>query len=204
MESNERDAGAQVLTARQRVTIEAATARIIPADRDPGALEAGVIEYIERLLGSCDILDEAIPQEEVRPIANFLLQGTTGRTEEQQNALFKLRGEGPRTIRLYLRGVQELDKLAQDDFGADGFCSLDPSQQDRVLTVLEQRGSPFFSLLVKHTMEGFYGDPRHGGNKNRVGWKLLGFPGARFPDGYQPPLGWYDVHVPDDYSSMKK
>ena len=52
MESNERDAGAQLFTARQRATIEAATARIIPTDHDPGALEAGVIEYIERLLGS--------------------------------------------------------------------------------------------------------------------------------------------------------
>ena len=203
MESNERDAGAQLFTARQRATIEAATARIIPTDHDPGALEAGVIEYIERLLGSYDN-DEAIPPEEVRPIANFLLQGATGRTEEQQTALFKLRGEGTRTRQLYLGGVQELVKLAQDDFGADGFCSLDSSEQDRVLTVLEQRGSPFFSLLVRHTMEGFYGDPRHGGNKNRVGWKLLGFPGARFPDGYQPPLGWYDVHVSDDYSSKKK
>jgi len=203
MESNEQNASEQFFTARQRATIEAATARIIPADRDPGALEAGVIEYIERLLGSYDN-DEAIPPEEVRPIANFLLQGATGRTEEQQTALFKLRGEGTRTRHLYLDGVQELDKLAQDDFGADGFCSLDPSQQDRVLTILEQRGSPFFSLLVRHTMEGFYGDPRHGGNKNRVGWKLLGFPGARFPDGYQPPLGWYDLHVSDDYSSKKK
>ncbi len=46
MESNEQDTGAQFFTARQRATIEAATVRIIPTDRDPGALEAGVIKYI--------------------------------------------------------------------------------------------------------------------------------------------------------------
>lgn len=203
MESNKHTADAKLFTARQRATIEAATARIIPTDHSPGALEAGVIEYIERLLGSFDN-DEPVPPEDVRPIANFLLQGATGRTEEQQTALFKLRGEGTRTRQLYFGGAQELDKLAQDNFGADGFCALDPLQQDRVLSVLEEQGSPFFFLLIKHTMEGFYGDPRHGGNKNRVGWKLLGFPGARFPDGYQPPLGWYDIHVTDDYSSKKK
>ena len=30
----------------------------------------------------------------------------------------------------------------------------------------------FFRLVVSHTMQGFYGDPRHGGNLNRVSWKL--------------------------------
>jgi gluconate 2-dehydrogenase gamma chain len=25
-------------------------------------------------------------------------------------------------------------------------------------------------------MQGFYGDPRHGGNRDRVSWKMLGVP----------------------------
>jgi gluconate 2-dehydrogenase gamma chain len=57
---------------------------------------------------------------------------------------------------------------------------------------------------VRHTMEGFYGDPRHGGNRNRVAWVMLEFPGPRFPDGYQPPLGSYDAHIPDDFAPKKK
>ena len=203
MNGNDQAAKRKVFTERQRATIEAATARIIPTDRDPGALEAGVINYIERILASDDN-DEAIPREEVRSIANFYLGSTTGRTEEQQNALFKIQGFGIQARQLYLDGVLELDRLAQEHFGGEGFCSLQPSQQDRILTVLEERESPFFSLLIKHTMEGFYGDPRHGGNKDRVGWTLLGFPGPRFPDGYQPPLGWYDVHIPNNYSPKKK
>jgi gluconate 2-dehydrogenase gamma chain len=34
----------------------------------------------------------------------------------------------------------------------------------------------FFALLREHTMMGFYGDPRHGGNKDRVSWRMLGVP----------------------------
>ena len=34
----------------------------------------------------------------------------------------------------------------------------------------------FFALLRDHTMMGFYGDPRHGGNKDRVSWRMLGVP----------------------------
>ena len=35
-------------------------------------------------------------------------------------------------------------------------------------------------------MEGFYGHPRHGGNKDRVGWQALGYPGPSFPHGNEP------------------
>jgi gluconate 2-dehydrogenase gamma chain len=34
----------------------------------------------------------------------------------------------------------------------------------------------FFRLLRDHTMMGFYGDPRHGGNRDRVSWRMLGVP----------------------------
>ncbi len=153
-----------IFTSQERATIEAATARIIPTDRDPGALEAGIINYIENTLSSYDA----------------------------------------QAYRLYLDGIKELDKLAQLQFGADLFCSLQPGQQDQVLSSLEAKGSPFFAKLVEDTMEGFYGDPRHGGNKNRVGWTILGFPGPSYPVGYQSPLGWYDAYVPDEFAQPKK
>jgi gluconate 2-dehydrogenase gamma chain len=34
----------------------------------------------------------------------------------------------------------------------------------------------FFQLAVDHSMQGFYGDPRHGGNRDGVSWKMLGVP----------------------------
>jgi len=36
--------------------------------------------------------------------------------------------------------------------------------------------SAFFDRLVSWTMMGFYGDPRHGGNRERVSWRMLGVP----------------------------
>ena len=36
----------------------------------------------------------------------------------------------------------------------------------------------FFSLLWQNTQEGFFADPVHGGNRDKVGWKLVGFPGV--------------------------
>ena len=35
----------------------------------------------------------------------------------------------------------------------------------------------FFPLLVTHTRQGFYADPIYGGNRDRVGWQVIGFPG---------------------------
>ena len=155
---------AAIFDPHQRETIEAATDRIIPADRDPGAREAGVVNYIEDTLG----------------------------TYEAEHAP------------LYSAGVQELDRLARERFTAEQFVSLRPEQQDEILAHLEKEGSPFFALLVEHTMQGFYGDPRHGGNRDGVGWKMIGFPGPSRPDGYRPPLGWYDENIPDDFDPDKK
>ncbi len=152
-----------VFNLHQRATIEAATARIIPADRDPGALEAGVINYIENALAGYDV--EKAP--------------------------------------LYIEGVAELDRMASDSFAASDFLSLQPEQQDQILTALDNGRRSFFSVLLEHTMQGFYGDPSHGGNKDRASWKMIGFPGPSSPKGYEPPFGWYDEHVPDEFDPKK-
>ena len=34
----------------------------------------------------------------------------------------------------------------------------------------------FFKVVLDHTMMAFYGDPRHGGNRGRASWKMLGLP----------------------------
>jgi gluconate 2-dehydrogenase gamma chain len=73
-------------------------------------------------------------------------------------------------------------------FTAQGkaFDQLLPVEQDSYLASLEKGGidldgvpcNVFFELLLKHTVEGFFSDPIYGGNKNKVGWRMLGFPGA--------------------------
>ncbi len=148
----------------QKATIEAVTERLIPADRDPGARQAGVVHYIESTLGGYEA--EHAP--------------------------------------LYVDGVQELDQLARERFASERFISLRPEEQDEILAHLEKERSPFFSLLLEHTMQGFYGDPRHGGNREGVSWKIIGFPGPTHPKGYQPPFGWYDENIPDEFDLNKK
>ncbi len=38
----------------------------------------------------------------------------------------------------------------------------------------------FFEQLLNNTREGFFADPIYGGNRGMVGWKMIGFPGARY------------------------
>ncbi len=47
----------------------------------------------------------------------------------------------------------------------------------------------FFATLREHTVMGFLGDPSYGGNKGKVGWKLIGLEDAHH---FSPPFGFYD------------
>ena len=193
----------RVLTDHERATIEAAAARIVPADEDAGAREAGVIDYIEGLLAADDVDAEISPREK-KEYANFLLGSLAGRTEEQQATLFKLNGLGSRHLQAYRDGVAELDRLAAEVTSGKDFRGLDDAGRDQVLTVLDERKDPFFTLLLTHTMEGFYGHPRHGGNRDQAGWQVLGYPGPSFPHGNETPYGWYDENEPDEFPHAKK
>jgi gluconate 2-dehydrogenase gamma chain len=56
-------------------------------------------------------------------------------------------------------------------------CSLVEAtveKQHQVSLALEKDNRPFFDLLRQHTMEGYYGSPRHGGNRDAVSWRMLG------------------------------
>jgi gluconate 2-dehydrogenase gamma chain len=43
-------------------------------------------------------------------------------------------------------------------------------------------------------MEGFFADPLYGGNKNMAGWKMIGFPGARYD--YRDHIDKHNVPYP--------
>jgi gluconate 2-dehydrogenase gamma chain len=77
----------------------------------------------------------------------------------------------------YRRGIAQIDQASIDVAGR-AFADLPAAQQFAVLHHIESDPElkPFFDLLVAHTMQGFYGDPRHGGNRDRVSWKMVGLP----------------------------
>ena len=83
----------------------------------------------------------------------------------------------------YSGGIQRLEALAHEITGK-AFAGLPFTDQTNVLEQLEHDQTPiikelscrqFFELVRKHTLEGFYGDPKH--NRQSVGWKDLGFSG---------------------------
>ena len=87
---------------------------------------------------------------------------------------------------LYTSGLAAVDAYAQRTAGLP-FAALSPERQDALLGDLEQNAatgfSPssaaFFDMVVGHTLEGTFGDPHYGGNRDFIGWDLIGYPGLR-------------------------
>lgn len=75
----------------------------------------------------------------------------------------------------YRQGIAAINRESVAAAGR-GFASLPAAAQLDILRRIERNPDlkPFFDLLVAHTMQGFYGDPRHGGNRERASWKMLG------------------------------
>ena len=86
----------------------------------------------------------------------------------------------------YAAGLAEVEARAQAAYSAP-FVSLAPARQDHILEQIErQQGSTdgpmprsFFDLVLRHTREGVFGDPRWGGNAERVGWGLIRYGGPK-------------------------
>ena len=74
---------------------------------------------------------------------------------------------------VYRRGIAEVDRRAREHHGKR-FVELAFAQQTEILRAMER--DEFFNVVVAHTMQGFYGGPRHGGNRDAVSWKMLGVP----------------------------
>ena len=175
----------------QRATVEAAMARIIPTDHEPGAREAGTVGFVDRYLSGIDFIY-------AKPDGSGFEKLEGRRADAWRQRVDVLREK-------YVEGIEELDRRSRVQFDAD-FARLTAEQQDRVLADMErserqaeleqaqataawapvepalQQTSTeveldFFLLLALHTRQGFYADPIYGGNKDRVGWEVIGFPG---------------------------
>jgi gluconate 2-dehydrogenase gamma chain len=76
----------------------------------------------------------------------------------------------------YRSGLAGIDLTSRSLFHAR-FRELPAEKQTAVLETLEKGPTkPFFEMVVAHTMQGFYGDPRHGGNREFASWRMLGIP----------------------------
>jgi hypothetical protein len=178
-------------TDHEAAVVEDATARIAPGPGDdpaeaghPGAREAGVVDYIDVLLGTLSFLGAS--GEPVGPIfaggpwsnrhspgpdhmASFIALDPV-RVIAWRRRLARWQGR-------YRDGVAMLDRLAGGDF-----TKAAPAGQDTILARLDVR--PFTSLLFEHTVEGLYSVPEYGGNRGLVGWKDISYLGDIQPRGY--------------------
>ena len=188
--------------AHQRATIEAAMARIIPTDDTPGAREAGCIDFLERYLSGLSYIF-------AKPDGSGFeaLEGRSAESWMQRIEIMRAR---------YVEGIQNLDARAQAHFSADFVALKPEQQdvvlraveasgvgQPTTLTPSDALAGPvspapalqqtsteveldFLPLLITHTRQGFYADPIYGGNRQQMGWKVIGFPG---------PASMKDVHT---------
>jgi gluconate 2-dehydrogenase gamma chain len=155
-----RPGGRFSLSAAEVQTLAALCDRIVPPDQDPGAVWAGAVDFIDRHLA---------------------------------RAL-------KRHLGAYREGLAALDATSAALRGRP-FAELSADEQDGVLTRVEKDEVPaeiwtgvsapeFFGLVVDHTLASYYGDPRHGGNRDGSSWRMLGIPHPPLRAPHTPPPPW--------------
>jgi gluconate 2-dehydrogenase gamma chain len=159
------------LTEPEAAFVEAAAERLIPADDlGPGGREAGVAFYIDQQLGgqygyASKMYQQGPWQADAPPEFGYQLPLT------------------PQQV--YRLGIAATNAYCTKTYGKT-FDKLSSAHQDDVLTALDGAklafesvpAKVFFEMLYGNAVEGFFADPLYGGNRNKVGWKLIGFPGA--------------------------
>ena len=157
--------------------LDAAVARLIPADAlGPGAKEADVTLFIDRQLSS-----------------SWGTHGRNYRMGPWRDGTPQQGFQSPLTPQeIYRTAIQDTNAYCGTQHGKP-FHLLTTIQQDEVLRGLEEGGIElasvssrlFFDLLLRNTEEGFFSDPMYGGNRDKIGWRLIGFPGvasAAYPE----------------------
>ena len=97
-----------------------------------------------------------------------------------------LTGDYAALAQLYRQGLRMVDRFAQSKFGRR-FDSLAEAQKDAVLADFESgavtsfaKAAEFFETVRYHVLEGVFCEPRYGGNRGMIGWRLVHFPGQQF------------------------
>lgn len=167
----------EYLTSAEVAFLDAAVSRLIPQDElGPGAKEAGVTFFLDRQL--------------IGPFgqgSHWYMQGPWKKGEKTQGYQSRMS-----PAELYRASITAIDKYCGDKFSGKKFSELSTNDQDEVLKAVEKGdadlktvdGKAFFTMFLQNTIEGFFSDPLYGGNRDMAGWKLIGFPGARYD--YRP------------------
>jgi gluconate 2-dehydrogenase gamma chain len=154
----------------QSKAIEAIVNCLIPSDAlGGGALEAGVAFYIDYQLGGA--------------------YGNMGRAYRSGPWFKGTAQQGYQSAltpaEYYGLGLLDLESYCQKT-EKKSFADLSIDKQNQILQLLERdvvsfenvSSKQFFELVYANCMEGFFADPIYGGNRNKIGWQMVGYPGA--------------------------
>ena len=85
----------------------------------------------------------------------------------------------------FIAGLEATDAFARRREDR-AFAELSPEKQDAVLTAMDNGTAEgfadaraFFGRVRRLALEGMFGDPSYGGNRNFAGWDLIRYPGPR-------------------------
>jgi gluconate 2-dehydrogenase gamma chain len=85
----------------------------------------------------------------------------------------------------FIAGLEATDAFARRTEDR-AFAELSPEKQDAVLTAVDNGTAAgfadarvFFGRVRRLALEGMFGDPSYGGNRNFAGWDLIRYPGPR-------------------------
>jgi gluconate 2-dehydrogenase gamma chain len=157
------------LTATEAAFLSAAYDTFIPADKlSPSGTDCGLVTYMDRQLAGA-----------WGNGARFYRNGPflAGKPEHGYQL--------PLTPREYFSaGIKAANAWTRKTYGKD-FDRLAPAERDAALKAIEAgkaefadfTSKPFFEALYQSAMEGFFADPIYGGNRNKVSWRMVGYPG---------------------------
>ena len=158
------------LTAPEAAFIVAAVDTLIPADElSPSGSDCGVATFIDRQLagayGSGARLYRDGPFPKGKPELGYQLP------------------LAPRDY--FAAGIAATNAWTRKTYDGKDFDRLAAADRVAALKAMEAGKAEFanfdarafFGQLLSITMAGFFADPIYGGNRDKVSWKLIGFPG---------------------------
>ena len=157
------------LTATEVAFLSAMADTIIPADElSPSGTDCGVVTYIDRQLAGAYGAGSKVYRS-----------GPFQRGKPEQGYQLAL------TPRQYFEsGIEAANAWSRKTYGKE-FDRLSSADRDAALKAMDDGkaqfehfgAKAFADRVIAMVMEGFFSDPMYGGNRDKAGWKMLGFPG---------------------------
>jgi gluconate 2-dehydrogenase gamma chain len=164
-------AGYEYLKPVEQAFVEALVDHMIPKDELTGSgTEIGIATYIDRALAGA-----------WGKGARLYKDGPWQRGTANQGYQLPLT-----PAELYRAAIEGSNAYCRKTFGKD-FDRCTGEQKEAFLKDLAAGkitldgglpGRTFFVMLYDNVMEGMFADPIYGGNKDKAGWKMIGFPGV--------------------------